>query len=61
MTITPKHQKVLALAQAKTGCPLGIYSKEANELRAAGMIECREHFSAVGSRSLRWFHPRKED
>lgn len=55
MTLSPKHQKVLALAATDTGCPADLYWNEANELRAAGLIERRERISKVGARSLRWF------
>lgn len=55
MTLSPKHQKVLVLAATNNGCPADLYWNEANELRAAGLIERREHFSKVGARSLRWF------
>lgn len=57
---SPKHQKVLIVAATKTGCPSDLYWKEANELRAAGLIELRERTSTVGARSLRWFQTRRE-
>jgi hypothetical protein len=60
VTKTAKHQKVLALAATKSGCPTGLYVAEASELRAAGLIERREHISAVGARSLRWFQRQTE-
>lgn len=56
MQMTAKHEKVLAMAGASYGAPVEIYQREANELRAAGLIVTREVFSkAGGNRKLRWF------
>jgi len=55
MTITPKHTKLLTIAATNRGAPMGLYMNEAAELVAAGMLEARETFSAVGARNLRLF------
>jgi hypothetical protein len=55
ITITPKHQKVLALAGSPAGCHSNLYIKEALELRTAGIIETRETFTTGGNRVLRHF------
>ena len=55
MTITQKHTKLLAMAATTRGAPTGLYMNEAAELIAAGMLEAREVFSAVGARKLQFF------
>lgn len=55
MTLTPKHQNILAAA-ASHGAHPDVYWKEACELKAAGLIELRETFTkAGGNRVRRWF------
>jgi hypothetical protein len=53
--MTAKHQKILSMAKTKSGAPLGIYTKEAHELRDAGLIKIGHKYSKVGASSLRWF------
>jgi hypothetical protein len=55
MQMTAKHQKVLSAAKTKSGFPLGVYTREAHELRDAGLIKIGHKYSAVGTSSLRWF------
>lgn len=52
---TAKQEKILSMSRTKCGAPLGLYDKEAKELRADGLIRLGEKYSAVGARSLRWF------
>jgi hypothetical protein len=55
MTITPKHTKLLTIAATSRGAPTSLYMNEAAELIAAGMLERRETFSAVGARKIQLF------
>lgn len=56
MTITPKHQKVLAMASSPTGAPIEVYTTQCNELVRAGLVVRKEVFSkAGGNRKIRLF------
>ena len=54
--LNAKHLKLIASANGLTkGAPLGLYTQEANELIAAGILETREVFTTGGNRGLRLF------
>jgi hypothetical protein len=53
--MTAKHLKILSASKTKNGFPLGVYTKEAHELRDAGLIKVGHKYSKVGANSLRWF------
>ena len=54
-TADERKIRILACAARRTGCSTDGFWKEANELKAAGLIELRETFSPVGERRNRWF------
>jgi hypothetical protein len=55
INMTPKHEKLLAMASTKTGASPEIYQSEANDLLKAGKLVKREVFTTGGNRKLRLF------
>ena len=53
--LTDRHNKILAMANTKTGAPLGLYDTEAKQLVDAGLIELGTTRGATGGSNMRYF------